>query len=406
MATVWLADDDVLGRDVAVKVMSSALAGDEAWLARFKRESRLAAGLQHPNLVSIYDFDASGERPFLVMEHMPGGSLSERIAAAGPPETRRLALDLLGALVAVHDAGIVHRDVKPGNVLFDARGAACLTDFGVARPEDATSLTQTGHIPGTARYMAPELWKGHPADERTDLYAAGVLLGKCADDRDPPEIHRLIASLADEEPGRRPRSAAEALALFEAQDASPAGAPEVPTRVLRTRRFPLRPTAVGALALTALVAGIVIATSGGGGGGPDLPTTERQGSGTAPEGAGNDSRPAEPSAPAEPAEPETATTTDSTGADPESLNAQGFTLIQDGQPGEAIPLLEEAVGAYPEGSTDLGYAYALYNLATALHLDGRSREAIPLLKERLRIPNQRDTVLATLAEVREAVKGD
>jgi eukaryotic-like serine/threonine-protein kinase len=139
-ATVWLACDTVLERTVAVKVLSEALASDPSWLARFRREARLAASLSHPNLVSVYDFDA-GEPPYIVMAHMPGGSLYERIEASDCPGAEDLAHDLLSALEAIHAAGIIHRDIKPGNVLFAADDTACLTDFGVARPEDATQLT-------------------------------------------------------------------------------------------------------------------------------------------------------------------------------------------------------------------------------------------------------------------------
>ena len=210
-ATVWLADDTVLDRPVAVKVLSEALASDENWLARFRREARVAARLSHPNLVSVYDFDAGDERPYIVMAYMPGGSLWDRMQTGERSEPERLARDLLSALEAIHSAGIIHRDIKPGNVLFDADGAACLTDFGVARPEDATSLTQTGQIPGTAKFMAPELWKGEPADERSDLYAAGVLLREAIGDDASREVVALAERLSADEASERPASAAAAL---------------------------------------------------------------------------------------------------------------------------------------------------------------------------------------------------
>ena len=110
------------------------------------------------------------------MAHLPGGSLWDRMQAGERSDPEPLATDFLTALDAIHAARIVHRDIKPGNVLFAADGTACLTDFGVARPEDATSLTQTGQIPGTANFMAPEFWAGELADERSDLWAAGVVL--------------------------------------------------------------------------------------------------------------------------------------------------------------------------------------------------------------------------------------
>ena len=209
-ATVWLADDSVLERPVAVKVLSEALASDENWLARFEREARIAAGLSHPNLVSVYDFDAGDERPYIVMAHMPGGSLWDRMQTGERSDPEPLADDILTALEAIHSAGIIHRDIKPGNVLFAADGTACLTDFGVARPEDATSLTQTGQIPGTAKFMAPELWEGEPADERTDLFAAGVVLRDAIGNDAPPALVTLVdrldrRTIATSGPHRRPR---------------------------------------------------------------------------------------------------------------------------------------------------------------------------------------------------------
>ncbi len=135
MAAVWLATDERLGRPVAIKVLSDTVAGDEEFLQRFSREARVAAGLQHPHLVQIYDFDA-GERPYLVMEYIEGGTLAERFADREPPAAERLARELLGALRHIHSNGVLHRDVKPHNVLIDAGGHARLTDFGIAQPSE------------------------------------------------------------------------------------------------------------------------------------------------------------------------------------------------------------------------------------------------------------------------------
>src|SRR5262245_6942708 len=155
MAAVWLATDERLGRQVAVKVLSDVLAGDREYGQRFSREARLAARLQHPNLVQVYDFDAT-ERPYLVMEYIEGGTLAERTAEHTAPEPEQLARELLSALRHIHANGVLHRDVKPHNVLIDANGHARLTDFGIAQPSDATALTETGHVIGTESYMAPE----------------------------------------------------------------------------------------------------------------------------------------------------------------------------------------------------------------------------------------------------------
>ena len=165
MASVWLARDETLHREVAIKLMADTLADDERWLARFKREARAAAALSHPHIVKVFDFGIEEHRPYLVMAHVPGGSLRDRQQDGGElPDPERLARELLGALAHVHAAGIVHRDVKPGNILLDEHGSAHLTDFGIARPQDATAMTQTGMVMGTIRYLAPEVAERRPGD--------------------------------------------------------------------------------------------------------------------------------------------------------------------------------------------------------------------------------------------------
>ncbi len=179
MAVVWLATDERLGRPVAVKVLSDTLTAERDYRGRFEREARVAAGLQHPNLVAVYDYDA-GQRPYLVMEYIEGGDLAARLERGEPLAVERLAGELLSALAHIHAAGILHRDIKPQNVLVDRHGAARLSDFGIARPRDATSLTRTGEVIGTERYLAPEVRAGDPATERSDLYALGVVLADAA----------------------------------------------------------------------------------------------------------------------------------------------------------------------------------------------------------------------------------
>jgi serine/threonine-protein kinase len=217
MATVSLARDTALDRLVAVKVLSDVLAEDPAYVARFRREAHLAARLSHPNLVRIFDFSAESERPYLVMEYIDAGTLADRIAAgrAGEIVPRRLAHELLGALARIHDAGVVHRDVKPSNVLLDREGRARLTDFGIAEPHDATKLTRTGEVIGTLKYMAPEVREGKPATPRSDLYSCGVLLGQCLENGRPPELGSLVGRLTRADPGERPASAGDALALLD-----------------------------------------------------------------------------------------------------------------------------------------------------------------------------------------------
>jgi hypothetical protein len=214
MATVWRARDQVLGRPVAVKVLSDALAANPTYVARFAREARTAARISHPNLVQVYDYRAT-ERPYLVMEYVDGGTLAERLRRGPLPyaEVRRLACELLSALACVHRAGVLHRDIKPSNVLLGADGRARLTDFGIARLEDSTRLTQPGQVVGTLRYLAPELLRGKPPSRRSDLYALGVLLAEVplADAADPA-LERAIAQLAASDPRARPMHAEAVLA--------------------------------------------------------------------------------------------------------------------------------------------------------------------------------------------------
>jgi len=213
MAIVWRATDQRLGRKVAIKLIADTLAADPAYLERFTREARTAAGLSHPNLVGVYDYAASAKRPFLVMELVEGGTLADRIAR-GPvaaEEAAAVARDLLSALACVHQAGILHRDIKPANVLLGSDGRALLTDFGIAHPEDATRLTKTGHLIGTIRYLAPELIQGAPPSARSDLYAFGVLVRELAGERLEGDLRELVDRLTDPEPAQRPASAAEAL---------------------------------------------------------------------------------------------------------------------------------------------------------------------------------------------------
>jgi eukaryotic-like serine/threonine-protein kinase len=213
MAVVWVARDERLGRDVAVKILSDLLAEDADYRRRFEREARVAARLNHPGLVGILDFGAESERPYLVMELVRGDTLAERIAAGtiGELDLVALARELLGALAYIHAAGVVHRDVKPANVLTGADGRARLTDFGIARPVEATALTQTGQVIGTRSYMAPELQRGEPATPRSDLYALGVTLRECGGGREPV-LESLIERLCASDPAARPGSADQALA--------------------------------------------------------------------------------------------------------------------------------------------------------------------------------------------------
>jgi len=273
MASVWLARDETLRRAVAIKLMADTLADDERWLERFKREARAAGALSHPHIVQVFDFGVEEHRPYLVMAHVPGGSLRDRLRAGGPlPDPAALARELLGALAHVHGAGIVHRDVKPGNILLDEHDRSHLTDFGVARPQDATTMTQTGMVMGTLAYLAPEVAAGEPATERSDLYSAGSVLREVAGDGAPAPLGELIAALTEQEPERRPASAEDALARLDGEATTRRMAPprerreHAGTAVRRVDDVIRRPWFLPAAGIAAVVllAVIVIALAGGG----------------------------------------------------------------------------------------------------------------------------------------------
>jgi eukaryotic-like serine/threonine-protein kinase len=186
MGDVWRATDTVLGRPVAVKVMLPALLTDPDFTARFQAEARMMATLRHPGVVQVYDYGqakvASGDVVYLVMTYVDGEPLSRRLAAAGRlpvAETLRIVARAADALQAVHQSGIVHRDVKPANLLVQRDGTVVLVDFGVARSAAATKLTGTGNVVGTALYMAPEQISGEPVSGATDVYALGALTFHC-----------------------------------------------------------------------------------------------------------------------------------------------------------------------------------------------------------------------------------
>ena len=187
MAEVYRAYQANLDRNVALKLIKTAIADNPDSLARFEREAKSAAALRHPNIVQIYDFDieADSGRPYMVMELIEGGSLAddlEKRAASGTPltlaETARIMSEVSTALGYAHQHGVIHRDVKPSNVMKDTSGRMILTDFGLAKLESGPSVTTSGVSVGTPDYMAPEQVMGEPVDTRADLYALGVILFK------------------------------------------------------------------------------------------------------------------------------------------------------------------------------------------------------------------------------------
>ena len=286
MATVWRAYDERLQRPVAIKVISDALATNPAAVARFAREARTHARIQHPNLVQVYDYSVTASQPYLVMEYISGCTLSERLDRGGlaDAELHALATELLSAVACVHNHNVLHRDIKTGNVMLDKDGHARLTDFGLARLEDATQITRANEVVGTLRFLAPELIEGEPASRQSDLYALGVLLRTASgEEKAAAPLQELITWLTQHDAGARPRDAHAALRVLRVGQQHDALKPppakprpvviEEPTGVLplskrrhyrASNQLRSRTAAVSALLITVAVIALAILGSGGG----------------------------------------------------------------------------------------------------------------------------------------------
>jgi eukaryotic-like serine/threonine-protein kinase len=461
MASVWAAHDEVLDRLVAVKVLSPAYAADERANRRFLREARAGARLSDcRHVVTVYDIGEHDGRPFMVMEHFAGGSVADRLRS-GRAIPRALALRWLReaaeALDCAHRHDVVHRDVKPANLLIDERGRLAVGDFGIATVASEASVTQTGQVLGTAAYISPEQARGETATAASDRYALAVVAFELLTGRKPfaadhptaqarahveaavpaasegtglpPAVDRVLGFGMAKDPDRRPSTAIDFLERLEEALQGEDPAPEPPTTVVaptlrpvvtRRRRWP----GLAALAALAVVAGsaIAIATGAGkGGGSSTTPThTASKSHSTAASRPPATSTPAPAKKKAKPQQqqqqqttPPATTTQPQQGApatdDPVALNNQGFALIQRGNPSAAVPALQRAVQAFrQQGRTgQIDYAYALYNLGNALRLSGRPADAIPYLEERLRISNfKRGVVKQELKTARRMAKQD
>lgn len=318
MATVYLANHRLLERKVAVKILNPEYASDEEFVRRFRREAQAAASLSHPNIVSIYDVGHEGDIHYIVMEYVPGETLKELIVREGPLPVRRaidIATQICDALVCAHRNRIIHRDIKPHNILLTEDGRAKVSDFGIARAAASATLTHSGSIVGSVHYFAPEQARGSITDEKSDIYSLGIVLyemltGKVPFQGEspisvalrhvqeripspretvpsiPPDVERIVMQAAERDPQQRYQSAAQMLGdlrrvarmlpgaaepgpedeaadselkLYEAEAAlrSRSGKRKKPQR--RTRRGALVVgTLVGAILLVALLRGLVL----------------------------------------------------------------------------------------------------------------------------------------------------
>jgi serine/threonine-protein kinase len=300
MATVFRAHDRELGRPVAIKLLADNLAADSAFRDRFQREAQMAARLSHPNIVHVYDIarDEDG-RPYIVMEYIDGESLAETLAREGPlppDRVREIALDCCAGLAYAHAAGLVHRDIKPHNLLAGPDGRVKIADFGIAHSLDGVTITQTGTVLGTEGYLPPEQRRGETVTPATDMYGLGVTLHQLLTGRVPeaevaraiPQpLRRTIVRCLDPGPASRPT--AEELSLELARGATTArtrlqpaqpAATMYPTRLNLLERPRIFIAATLVLILIALVA--IIATAGGGGGGATPPPRTSAGHGQPP----------------------------------------------------------------------------------------------------------------------------
>ena len=256
MAVVYAARDVAMQRRVALKVLAAHLAGDDAFRARFLREARIAGSLSHPNLVRVYDIDEYDGQPCIVMELLEGGTLED--GNLTPAEAARVA----DGLAYAHARGVVHRDLKPGNLLRTLDGVVKIADFGIARAAEETRMTQIGTVLGTLRYLAPEQAAGQAVGPAADVYSLGVVLNELLD-RKPADVRAIVDRCLEQDPQLRPSAADVAAALR-------GDTLVAPTRVIRRRRVSPAPLALAGGAVAALVAAAAIALTHRGSGPPPV----------------------------------------------------------------------------------------------------------------------------------------
>jgi serine/threonine-protein kinase len=454
MGEIYRATDTALGRAVAIKVLDERYARDAGVRGRFTREALAVARLSgNPSIVTIYDVGEHRGRPFIVMEYLGGGSLAQKLADEGAQPPRR-ALEWLeqaaAALDVAHREGIVHRDVKPANLLLDRRGHVHVADFGIASAAGLDSLTQTGTVLGTASYLAPEQAMGEPTSPASDLYSLAIvafelLTGRRPFEGDsvaaeaaahvtgeipsvcdvnpavPCELDPVFAKALAKDPRRRYGSAAEFVAalrasLDEAAGTTQIAAPPPRARTAATRRLPPPLPAQYARrrrgALLPFVALLVAAGIGGaiaaaalthGGGKRAVPPPARASVSvktvvtTAP---GQTVVTTVQATAPPPTTTAPATSQPTSSNDPVALNNAAWSDIQRGDYRDALPLLRQAVQQL-RGGTSLTTAYANYNLGITLIALGQCSQAMPYLDVAKQIEPGRHEVHDAIKQARK-----
>jgi eukaryotic-like serine/threonine-protein kinase len=474
MGSVWCAQDTVLGRAVAIKVLAEGYADDPRARLRFMREARAAGRLSgHPNVVTVFDVGEADGRPYIVMEHVSGGSVADaiRVGEVSRAEALRWIAEAASALDHAHGLGILHRDVKPGNMLLGRNRTVHLADFGIARIAAEHAITNAGEMLGTAAYISPEQARGRPATGASDRYSLAVaafelLVGErpfpaehfaaqarahmddeppVASEREPalsPAVDPVLMRGMSKDPDKRwPSAGAFADALERAvatrrprpsrSVGAAAGSP--PTLILNAdaagAASPARRGALAALAVAALLVGLLVGSQHGSGTSARNASVRQPavGSGPArraqptkhhavakakaaaqtpraaaqtpraaaqtPEAAAPVTPAASPTTSAPSASPTPSTSTlaaASASANGAALEARGHQLMIAGNYAAAIPVLRQALAA--AGPASLTYAYALFDLGRSLRLAGDPSAAVPTLEARLKIPNQTGVV--------------
>jgi eukaryotic-like serine/threonine-protein kinase len=434
MGEIFRATDTTLGRAVAIKVLDDRYARDANVRARFTREALAAARLSgNPNIVTIYDVGEHAERPFIVMEYLGGGSLEERLRNGGPVPVRQ-ALEWLeqaaNALDAAHREGVVHRDVKPANLLLDRGDRVHVADFGIASAAGTDSLTQTGTVLGTASYLSPEQAQGERTTAASDLYSLAVVAFELFTGRRPFEADSVAAEAAAHVTGEVPSvcdvnpqapceldpvfakalaknpalrypSGAEFVAALRASLEHAAGATQISHYVApppRERSRWLLPVLAAALVIAGIAAAVAL-TRGGGSSKPKpvavktvIRSVTQPGQTVVTTAFVTTSAPP----PTQSATTSAAPPPSSTGGDPVAENNRAYEMMKAGDYNSALPLLQDAASRL-QGQGNLAEAYTDYNLGFTLMQLGNCTDAMTWLERSKALQPSRK-------EVKDAIK--